>query len=70
MLDGLAIPGRNSDGAVVFARGQFSLNEHVCAFHEPIGRLCEALAERDDVVPLTLLLSGVILVPPGLLSCD
>jgi len=37
---------------------------NTCFFEQPIGHLREALAERDDVMPLSFLLPGVILVLP------
>ena len=70
MLDVFAFAGGNLDGAIVFARGQLALHEDVSAFHEPVGQLLEAFAERDDVMPLGLFFPLIVLVLPRLFGRD
>jgi hypothetical protein len=60
----------NSDGAIVFTRGQLAPYEHVRAFDQPVGELGEALAECDNVVPLGLFFPLIVLILPRLLRGD
>jgi hypothetical protein len=70
VLDVLAFPGGNLNGAVVLARGQLALQEDVGAFHQTVRQLGEAFAEGDDVMPLRFFFPLILLVLPGLLRCD
>jgi hypothetical protein len=63
MLDGLLAAG-HLDGAIVFARSELALNEHVCAFAEAGCKLRKPVSVRDDIVPLSFVFPFAFVVFP------
>lgn len=64
MLDRFLADG-HLDGAIVFARGEFSLHEEVCAFDETSSGLREALPVGNNCVPLGFVFPFAFIVLPG-----
>ena len=63
MLNSFVAAG-HFNGAVVFACGEFALYKDVCAFAEAASQLGEALAKRNDVMPLRFAFPFTLIVVP------